>query len=211
MTIEVDLLAGFELDGGIQVRRAEVTSVEMEEREDLTLGVVEARLVPYERVAQLGETLWEVFTRGAFAGAVGNVGRVKKVRGAQGAVMAQGHGPGVIGHITELRDEDDALYGQLVIPDTRDGVDTLKLLRAGSLTELSLEFRPQKRFMRFTQRAGGTQIRHDKATLVGVSPVALGAYGQDARVLSVREAQADHQRELALARLSGLTAGPARA
>lgn len=184
--------------GQVQTRRAEVLGVTEEE------GLVEARIVPYEHEVQLDEGLWEVFSRGAFQAAVGNPSRCK--------VTDQGHQRQVIiGHATELRDAESGLEGQLKIADTSQGRDVLALFRAGSLTELSVEFRVQPRHMKVTRRAsGGTLVRHDRAVLVGVSPVGMGAYGEEARVLSVRDAEADRSRELIVARLAGLTSGPAR-
>jgi HK97 family phage prohead protease len=182
--------------GQVQTRRAEVIGVTDDE------GLVEARIIPYEVEVQLGEGLWEVFTRGAFQAAVGNPSRCK--------VTDQGHQRQVIiGHATQLRDEPGGLEGQLRIADTSHGRDVLALMRAGSLSELSAEFRPQARHMQVTRRAaGGVLVRHDRAVLVGVSPVGLGAYGEEARVLSVREAESDKARELLLAQLAGLTSGP---
>jgi HK97 family phage prohead protease len=184
----------------IQIRRAAVTAVE-----DAEPGTVEARIVPYEHETQIDDGLWEIFTRGAFAAAVGNPSRCK--------VTDQGHQRQVvIGHATELRDEGDAHYGKLRIADTSQGRDVLALFRAGSLTELSVEFRPQRRHMRVTKRPdGGVLVRHDKATLVGVSPVGAGAYGDEARVLAVREASSDRAAERIIAELLGLTSGPKRA
>lgn len=182
----------------IQVRQAEVVGVEDD-------GTVDAKIAPYEVEAQLSDGLWEVFTRGAFAGAVGNPSRCK--------VTNQGHDRAVvIGHAVSLRDEEDGHYGKLRIADTSQGRDVLALLRAGSLTELSVEFRMQKRGYRIGPRSGGGQLlRHDRATLVGVSPVGAGAYGDAARVLAVRAADAERVREEALARLHALTSGPRRA
>ena len=39
---------------------------------DVEHGIVEAKIVPYEVEAALGDGLHEIFTRGAFAAAVGN-------------------------------------------------------------------------------------------------------------------------------------------
>lgn len=181
----------------VQVRRAAVTDVD-------DTGIVEARIAPYEHEAQIDDGLFEVFTRGAFAAAIGNPSRCK--------VTDQGHQRQVvIGHAVELRDEDDAHYGRLRIADTSQGRDVLTLLRAGSLTELSVEFRVQPRHMRVSKRAaGGMLVRHDRATLVGVSPVGAGAYGDEARVLAVREARTDRQVDRILAELRALTSGPVR-
>jgi HK97 family phage prohead protease len=190
-------LARFEADQ-VQVRRADVTGV------DEDAGVVEARIVPYEHEVLLADGLWEVFSRGAFAAALSNPSRCK--------VTDQGHQRQVvIGHAVELREADGALEGKLRIADTSHGRDVLALIRSGSLTELSAEFLPQRRHMKVIQRAGGVLVRHDRAILLGVSPVGVGAYGDEARVLSVREAESDRRRELILAQLAGLTAGPVRA
>jgi HK97 family phage prohead protease len=188
--------AGFDTEA-VQVRTAVVVGVDDE-------GLVEAKLAPYEVEAELADGVWEVFTRGAFAGATDNPSRCK--------VSDQGHQRQVvIGHAAELRSLQDGMYGKLKIADTVNGRDVLTLMRSGSLTDLSVEFRPQKKNMRISQRAGGgVLIRHDKATLVGVSPVGEGAYGEDARVLMVREASQRRAREEAIARLSLLTAGPKR-
>jgi HK97 family phage prohead protease len=181
----------------VQVRAAEVTGVDDD-------GTVEARLVPYEHEIELSDGLYEVFTRGAFAGAVGNPSRCK--------VTDQGHQRQVvIGHAVELRDADDAHYGRLKIADTSQGRDVLALFRAGSLTELSIEFRMQRRHYSITPRPGGGKVlRHEKATLLGVSPVGAGAYGEQARILAVREAARSTAQEDALALLHGLASGPSR-
>lgn len=188
--------AGLDHDG-VQIRRAPVQDVTDD-------GLVECKLAPYEHEGELAEGLYEIFSRGAFAAAVGNPSRCK--------VTNQGHDRAVIiGHATELRDESDGLYGQLKIADTAAGRDVLTLFRSGSLSDLSVEFRPQKKFWRRTPRAdGGLLWRHDKATLVGVSPVGVGVYGEEARVLAVREAARASAREQAIARLSRLRSGPPR-
>src|SRR4029078_13085948 len=86
---------------GVQVRAAQVLDVEPDDT-----GIVEVRIVPYEVEALLDDGLVEVFSRGAFAGAVGNPGRCK--------VTDQQHGRSVvIGAAVELRDEADGHYGRL--------------------------------------------------------------------------------------------------
>jgi HK97 family phage prohead protease len=180
---------------GVQVRAAKVEGV------DDQTGIVELKLVPYEVEAELDEGLWEVFTRGAFAGAVGNPSRVK--------MTDQQHNRGiVIGNGVQIRDELDGVYGKLRIADTVAGRDVLTLLRAGVLDEMSVEFSAMRKYMRVKQRESGTLIRHDRATLLGVSPVSAGAYGREARLISVREAEHDRARERELAYLASLDAGP---
>jgi HK97 family phage prohead protease len=181
----------------LQVRTTAATVEEIDEE----AGLVEAKLAAYEETVELEPGLWEVFSRGAFAGAVGNPSRVK--------VTNQGHDRVIIGHATELRDEDDGLYGRLKIPDTSHGRDVLTLLREGTLVDLSVEFRAQRRHVVVARReTGGVLVRHNKATLTGISPVGAGAYGDKARVLSVREAARDLARDRALAHLATLVSGP---
>lgn len=150
---------------------------------DAHRGQVRAKLAAYEHRIDLYDNITEVFTRGAFARAAEAPHRVK--------VSDQQHNRMVvIGHAVELRDEQDGLYGTLKIADTSAGRDTLTLLRDGVLDELSVEFVPQVKHMQVRQEGGVTHIRHDRAMLIGVSPVSQGAYGQDAKVLAVRAKQA---------------------
>lgn len=170
---------------------------------DVDQGTVECVLVSYEREALVDEGLAEVFTRGAFKAACGNPSRVK--------VTDQQHNRGVvIGHAVDLDDRTDGLYGNLRVADTAAGRDVLTLLRCGTLTELSIEFRAQRQHMRYTRRADDLLVRHDRAVLVGVSPVSAGAYGEGSRVLSVRDSARQREREQLLARLSALQAGAHR-
>lgn len=159
---------------------------------DDSRGLVRAKLAAYEVTIDLYANMTEVFTRGAFARAAEAPHRVK--------VSDQQHNRMVvIGHATELRDANDGLYGTLKIADTSAGRDTLTLLRDGVLDELSVEFVPQVKYMQVRQEGSTTHIRHDRAMLIGVSPVSQGAYGQDAKVLAVRAKQAmteaDHAAE----------------
>lgn len=157
-----------------QVRAATVVSVDADQ------GTIDALIISYEQRAQIDFDLFEVFTRGAFASAVSAPHRVK--------VSNQQHDMKVtIGRATELREESDGLYGRLRIADTAAGRDVLTLLREDILDELSIEFVPQKRYMKVEKLAdGGLLVRHDRAVLKGLSPVAHGAYGRGSRVLAVR-------------------------
>jgi HK97 family phage prohead protease len=171
---------------------------------DVERGIVEAKIVPYEVEADLGDGLHEIFTRGAFSAAVGNPSRCK--------VTDQQHNRSInIGKAIELRDEPDALYGKLKIADTSAGRDNLVLMREEVLTELSVEFRALARKYDVVRRGpADILVRHHKAELLGVSPVGAGAYGDQARVLMVRCAEQDRAREKALAFLATLNSGPNR-
>jgi HK97 family phage prohead protease len=162
------------LDAEAQTRAATVVEVDVER------GIIDALMVTYEQRAQIDHDLFEEFTRGAFASAVSAPHRVK--------VSNQGHDMRVtIGRAVELREESDALYGRLHIADTAAGRDVLTLIREEILDELSIEFVPQKRYMKVEKLPeGGLLVRHDRAVLKGISPVAHGAYGRGSRVLAVR-------------------------
>jgi HK97 family phage prohead protease len=157
-----------------QTRAATVVDI------DTDRGTIDALLVSYGMRAQIDHDLYEEFSRGAFASAVAAPHRVK--------VSNQQHDMKVtIGRAVEIREEGDGVYGRLHIADTAAGRDVMTLLREEILDELSIEFLPQKRYMKVEKLPeGGLLVRHDRAVLKGVSPVAHGAYGRGSRVLAVR-------------------------
>lgn len=169
---------------------------------DIDEGIVEARIVPYEVEADLGDGLHEIFSRAAFAASIGNPARCK--------VTDQQHNRTVnIGKAISLRDEHDGLYGTLKIVQTAAGRDCLLLMREEVLSDVSVEFRPMRGHYEVSKRSDGFLLRHRRAELCGVSPVGTGAY-PTARVLSVRAAHVQHEREKALAYLDSLKSGPQR-
>lgn len=184
---------------GLQTRAAPVLEV----REDEDYGYLDVKIVPYEIETQLADRYFETFSRGAFAGAVGNPKR---------CVMsnAQHDRANPIGRAIELRDQEDGHYGTIRIPKTDLGSRVLKLIRGEVLEEISVEFFPQKRYRREVWRGDELHIRHDRATLLGCSPVVEGAYGENARILAMRE-RANFVRERELALLGSLRAGIAQA
>jgi HK97 family phage prohead protease len=118
----------------LQYRAAPVEAYDDDE------GTILAQLVEYEREAEVAEGLSEIFTRGAFRHALGNPSRIK--------VTDQQHNRSVvIGHAVSLEEQDDKLLGKLKVAYTSAGRDVLELLRAGSLSELSIEFRAQRQHM----------------------------------------------------------------
>lgn len=157
-----------------QVRAATVVDV------DTDRGIIDALVMTYEKRAQIDHDVFEVFTAGAFASAVSSPHRIK--------VSNQGHDMRVtIGRALEIREEGGAVYGRLHIADTAAGRDVLTLMREEVLDELSIEFVPQKRYMKVEKlQDGSLLVRHDRAVLKGISPVAHGAYGRGSRVLAVR-------------------------
>jgi HK97 family phage prohead protease len=160
------------LSGELQTRAATVLDV------DVDRGLIEALIATYEKPALIDHDVYEVLTRGAFSAAVSSPHRVK--------VMDQEHHRATVGQAVELREESNALYGRLRIADTTAGRDILTLLRENIIDELSVEFLPQRKYMKVERTVDGLLVRHDKAILKGVSPVAHGAYGRGSRVLAVR-------------------------
>jgi HK97 family phage prohead protease len=172
--------------GGVLKRYHPIGSLEGDDLE----GVVDGMAVPYETRTELSPRVWETFSRGAFSRAVKDPARVK-VRGV-------GHSREVIGHVLALEDRAAGLWVRMRIVDTTAGLDALKLLRAGSIDEFSVEFETNPRWHTVTETRDGILVRHNRAHLVGISPVPHGAYGRDARVLSVRDAD-DKEREARIA------------
>jgi HK97 family phage prohead protease len=155
-----------------QFRSAQIDSFDPDE------GVLTGRAIPYEVEIDLLPNVREVFTRGAFSRATRDPARVK-LRGID-------HGQEVIGHAVELEDRDDGLWVRMRVIDTAAGSDALKLLRAGSIDELSIEFRRLSQYTKVSRTQKGVHFRYDRAQLVGVAPVSDGAYGKHAKITAVR-------------------------
>ena len=164
---------------------------------DLDEGIMEGLLAPYGLEADIAPGLTESFDPGTFAAAVNAPGRIK--------VFDVGHSPAVIGHGIELRDQSEGIWGRLRISQTSAGKDALTLMRDGAIDELSVEFVPIPSQFDVQRRGEALFVRHRKARLLGVSPVPVGAYGQVAKVTSVRDDRAK-ERERLLAHLNSLTA-----
>ena len=136
--------------------------------------------VPYNAPTRINAHLTEVFVRGAFSHQLQAPGRVK---------FAREHMPlggELIGAATLLREDSHGLYGEFRIAATPKGNETLELIRAGALDELSIGFIEvpgQNRKM------GGGLVERHRADLREVAVVMEGAYGQLATAAGVRSAQ----------------------
>jgi HK97 family phage prohead protease len=186
--------------GDVLVRAASVEDVDEDK------GTVDVIVMTYNQRAQIDHELFEEFAPGAFKAVCANPSRVK--------VSDQQHDRKVVvGQAIELRDEPTQLRGKLRIADTNAGRDLLKLMTPGKngeppiLEELSVEFRAQPRHFKVTRSEKGLLVRHDKAVLVGISPVSAGAYANGSRVLAVRADMENRQRERAIAELHAMTSG----
>jgi HK97 family phage prohead protease len=136
--------------------------------------------VPYNAPTRINAHLTEVFVRGAFDHQLARPGRVK---------FAREHLPlgGVlIGAATLLRDDARGLYTEFRVANTEAGNDTLELLRAGALDELSIGF---VEVPAMNRNVGGGVVERRRADLREVAVVLEGAYGQLATAAGVRSRQ----------------------
>jgi HK97 family phage prohead protease len=187
MTLFDDLTA-------VQYRSATIDTLDQDER------IIEMRAVPYEVETTLAPGIIEVFSRGAFARAAKDPPRVK---------LWAGHstnGGRVCGQAFEVDDRPDGLYLRTRVSRTPSGDELLTLASDQVLDEASIEFNPLREGMAVTRRGEDTVVRHKRAHLRGVSLEPHGAYGRNALVMSVRDAQSDKLRDEILARLRSRTA-----
>lgn len=135
--------------------------------------------VPYNAPTRINGSLTEVFVRGAFDHQLARPGRVK---------FSREHlplGGELIGAATLLRDDAAGLYGEFRIAATPKGNETLELIRAGALDELSIGFIEVPGQNR---RGSGNLVERHRADLREVAVVMEGAYGQLATAAGVRSA-----------------------
>lgn len=173
----------------VQTRSAVIEDVDPDE------GTVLVRAAPYEVETQLGHDLYEVFSRSAFANAAKAPSRVK--------AWHEHRGP-LVGHALVVDDKPDGVWIKAKIANTLAGQEVRELAREGFLTDVSVEFRPMKEYLKAQRKSDGIHVRHDRAHLLGFAFVSHGAYGEHAYVASVRDEQADLAREQVLARLRAL-------
>lgn len=136
--------------------------------------------VPFGRKQRIDHQLVEQFARGSFNHQVGAPNRVKFSREHLSL------GGTLIGRAMELRDDAAGLWGAWRVSKTPAGEETLALVEDGALDELSVGFRDRQ-----NRRLPDGTIERVKADLVEVSVVMQGAYGREALVMGVREAQLD--------------------
>jgi HK97 family phage prohead protease len=155
------------------------------------------RAVPYGIIADIGRYK-ERFRPGVFSRQVASnqIGQVKMY--ASHADRIAGHHP--IGRTLSLAEQADGLYGMWPLFDTSAAEDSLKLVRAGEVTGLSVGFSAKRSG---SQRADDGVIDRVAAHLDHVVLTHEPVYS-DAQVLSVRskmpEYEADRERLRALVR-----------
>lgn len=139
--------------------------------------------VPFDREATVrdngGPSYREVFRKGAFRQTI-------KV-GAERVKLLKNHNRAAdpLGRALTLREDPAGLVGEFYISDTRDGNDTLQLIRDGALDAFSIGFTPDKH----RQTKDGL-VERLEVRLSEVSVVPWGAY-DGALVAGVRAAYPD--------------------
>jgi len=177
------------LYNGIQHREASI------EHLDPDRGTIVLRAVPYNHETELAHELFESFAPAAFARAVNAPSRCK---------LWMGHSGPLIGHATSVEDRPDGVWIQGKFSNTPSAQEARELASDGTLDQCSITFRPSADHMRVSRQADGLHVRHSKAGLMGCALVAHGAYDVEAYVASVRDADADREREARIAALRAL-------
>lgn len=135
-------------------------------------------VVPWNAPTRINDTTVEQFARGAFNHQLGKPSRVRLEREhvQLGGVL--------IGAGQAMRNDAAGLYMELRASKTREGDETLELVKDGALDQLSVAFHErQSRVV-----AGGITERVT-ADLRAVAVVMVGAYGELASIAAVRSQQ----------------------
>jgi hypothetical protein len=137
-------------------------------------------LVPYGKRQVIHEGLEEMVRRGAAAHQIRSANRMK---------FAREHlkfGGALIGRATELRDDAAGMWGALwAVPGVQAADETLALIEAGALDQLSIGFRARQ-----TKRHPDGLQERVKIDILETAAVLEGAYGSGARVTGLRSAGA---------------------
>jgi HK97 family phage prohead protease len=171
---------------GVQYRAADI------EHLDVNDSTVLLRAAPYDHEIQLDRELWESFAPAAFAKAAAAPHRIK---------LHHEHSGPLIGHGIEVVDKADGIWVRAKISNTLAGQEARELARDGSLDQCSITFKPLADWMQVQRRSDGIHVRHTRGYMLGVALCAHGAYADKAFIASVRDDQADRERELRKARI----------
>jgi HK97 family phage prohead protease len=137
---------------------------------------------------------------------IDGAGRPVYERFLPGSVTMPGHGSvllnrehnrtQVLGHVTSLGERDGAVRIRARFVDTTTvGADTAELVKAGSLTGLSIEFHELPGAMTLTELPNGRLVTHSKVNLHGVGVVPVPAYAGARVTRYLDRAEAGRQAE----------------
>jgi HK97 family phage prohead protease len=156
--------------------------------------------VPFDNpteIAERGRRFTEVFRRGAFS-------RTISERGGKVKFFAEHYAAGrlPVGRAHLLREDAAGLYSEFRVSQTRDGDETLELIRDGALDSLSIGFRPVPNGDRWNRARD--LVERIEVKLTEVAAVAFPAY-EGAAIVGVRSEHRVLPAEIARRRLALLT------
>jgi HK97 family phage prohead protease len=147
------------------------------------------RAAPYsEEFTDIGGGVSERFLRGAFA---------KAANAPQRISLFYDHGGPLVGRGTEVDHRADGVYVRFKIGRTDAAGEMRSLIEDQILTDVSVEFRPIAEAMKVERDGDRLRVTHSRAILSGVAVVPEGAYGEQAKVLSMRDLEREREREQA--------------
>jgi phage head maturation protease len=171
--------------GAIQYRAAKIEDIDPGKHEMFV------RAAPYsEEFTDIGANIEERFLPGTFARAVKAPHRLN---------VFFDHGGPLVGRGTEAEDRPDGIYVRAKIGRTGPAEEMLSLLADEILTDVSVEFRGLPDHMKVERYGDGLRVTHRRAHLTGFAAVPEGAYGEQALVLSARDAKREREQEAARA------------
>lgn len=154
---------------------------------------VEGICVPWDTPMRIDDELTEEFASGCVDHQMRAVNRIR---------FKRQHWR-LIGSCVELRNDAAGLFGAFRVARTAEGDDTLALIEAGALTDLSVGFRARRD--EWTEREGERVLRRITVDLREVSAVEEGAYQEHATISGTRA----RVTESGLVVLDGLAIGQA--
>lgn len=158
-----------------EFRSLATLGADMELRADGDGRTLAGIVVPWDRPTKINDHLEEEFVRGAFGRQLRDPGRIPLAR------EHLPHGGQLIGKVTMLRDDAKGLYAEARVAATALGEETLALLREGALDHWSIGFREVQ-----NSRSATGVVQRRKATMTELAIVMQGAYGDGAKVGSMR-------------------------
>jgi HK97 family phage prohead protease len=101
------------------------------------------------------------------------------------------HDGPLIGRAVNVEDRPDGVWVRSKFSNTPPGQEARELARDGTLDQCSVTFKPMDDWYKRTDKPDGIHFRHSRAYLLGVALVAHGAYGDEAYLAEVRDADPD--------------------
>jgi len=161
--------------------------------EDIDTGKSEmlVRAAPYGVPTDIGGGITEEFRPGTFA---------RSAKAPHRLCVWNGHGGPLIGRGLEQEERADSVWVRARLSRTQAARDALLDIEDKISDQVSVEFVPMSDHYDVTAHAGGLNVVHRRATLLGFAIVPEGAYGKHSYIVSIREDD-ERERQLDEARL----------